>query len=185
MRSRTTDAEFTAFASDSAAYLSRTAWLLTGDGHRADELVQATLVRTYVAWSRVRREDALSYARRVLVNLHTDTWRRRRREDLVEDVASDATGSSPGGAADRDAVHRNVLDRQALLPALRTLTDRERAVIVLRYFADLTEQQTADELDVAVGTVKSTASRALRRLRTAPTLARQQLTPTPSDRSTR
>ena len=77
-----TDAEFTAFMQAHSADLLRTAWLLVGDAHRAEELVQHALVRTYASWSRTRGDDPLAYTRRTLVNLRIDTWRRRRREVL-------------------------------------------------------------------------------------------------------
>src|SRR5688572_12888363 len=77
------DAEFAAFVRTHETTLLRTAWLLVGDRHQAEELTQRALVRTYAAWSRARTPDPLAYTRRVLVNLRTDTWRRRRREVLV------------------------------------------------------------------------------------------------------
>lgn len=153
---RPDDEEFTAFVAASASSLGRTAWLLTGDAHRAEELVQHALVRTYTSWSRVRRDDALAYARRVLVNLHTDTWRRRRREDLVAEPPDVARGDAPATSA---------ADRDLLVRSLSLLTKRERTVVVLRYYADQSEQQVAETLGISIGTVKSTASRALARLR--------------------
>ncbi len=152
----THDDEFTAFMAAASPELLRTAWLLVGDPHRAEELAQQALVRTYTAWPRVRGGNPAAYARRTLVNLRTDTWRRRRREvltapdDLPETVAAPA-----GGAEDRDEVVR----------ALATLTARQRRVVVLRHLVGLTEQEVADDLGVSVGTVKSTASRALASLR--------------------
>ena len=74
------DAAFTAFVESASPSLLRTAWLLTGDHHTAHDLVQAALVRTYVAWPRVRSESALAYARRILVNERTDRWRRHGSE---------------------------------------------------------------------------------------------------------
>ena len=119
--------------------------------------MQEALVRTYGAWSRIQNDDPAAYARRVLVNARTDSWRRRRREHLVEEPPEPPP--SP-----RDPV-AGVDQRLALVSALRRLSARERAVIVLRYFVDLSEADTAAELGVSVGTVKSTASRALARLR--------------------
>ena len=153
------DAEFTAFMSEHTSTLRYTAWLLVGDGERADELVQQALVRTYGAWSRART-DPLAYTRRVLVNLRTDTWRRHRREvltapDEMPDARVDAAG--PGQAEARDR----------LLRALAHLTPYQRRVIVLRYLVDLSEADVAADLGVTVGTVKSTASRSLAALRTA------------------
>jgi len=153
------DAEFTAFMSEHAGTLRYTAWLLVGDAERADELVQHALVRTYGAWPRART-DPLAYTRRVLVNLRTDTWRRRRREvltapDELPDAAVDAT--APGRAEARDR----------LLRALAQLTPYQRRVVVLRYLVDLSEADVAADLGVGVGTVKSTASRSLAVLRAA------------------
>jgi RNA polymerase sigma factor (sigma-70 family) len=113
-------------------------------------------VRTYAAWSRVRREDAFAYARRVLVNHVTDRWRRRLREY--------ATGALPDRPAGTD-IAEEVATRQYLIGALASLTGRERAVIIMRYFFDLPEATVADELQISVGTVKSTSSRALAKLR--------------------
>jgi RNA polymerase sigma factor (sigma-70 family) len=113
-------------------------------------------VRTYVAWSRVRRRDAYAYARRILVNHLTDGWRRPLREH--------ATDVLPEGPARAD-VAEEVSRRRWLVDALNRLTDRERAVIVLRHYFDLPEADVAGELKVTVGTVKSTNARALEKLR--------------------
>ncbi|HYN93699.1 MAG TPA: SigE family RNA polymerase sigma factor [Pilimelia sp.] len=135
-----------------------------GDTHRAEDLVADALARTYLAWPRVRSGDAFGYARRTLVNLHTDWWRRLRRRELpTSRLPERADGTDHGGdAARRDGVMR----------ALRRLTHRERAVVVLRYFLDLTERDTAAELGVSLGTVKSTNARALAKLRASPDLAK-------------
>jgi RNA polymerase sigma-70 factor (sigma-E family) len=167
------DEAFVAFVAGAQSSLHHVAWLLTGDVHQAEELVQDTLVRTYGAWPRVRDDDPYAYTRRVLVNAKTDTWRRRRREDLVEEPPEPSAGR-----ADEDAVD----DRLALVAALRALTGRERAVLVLRYFADLSEAATAAELGISVGTVKSTASRALAKLRAADRRPRDRAGTTRSDR---
>jgi RNA polymerase sigma-70 factor (sigma-E family) len=153
------DDEFTAFMAEHTATLRYTAWLLVGDGERADELVQQALVRTYGAWSRART-DPLAYTRRVLVNLRTDTWRRHRREvltapDEMPDACVDAIG--PGRAEARDRLQR----------ALAQLTPHQRRVVVLRYLVDLSEADVAADLGCGVGTVKSTASRSLAVLRAA------------------
>lgn len=153
------DEQFAAFAAGATPSLWRTAYLLTGDTARSEDLVQQALVKTYLAWSRVRVDDAAAYARRVLVNVHTDTWRRTRREDLVDDVPE------PRWSTEQDDLAA-LLDRRTVLPALAALTERERAVVVLRYLVDLSEREIAAELGIAPGTVKSTAHRALRRMRT-------------------
>jgi RNA polymerase sigma-70 factor (sigma-E family) len=157
------EAEFVAFVQASTARLFRLAYLLTGDQHRAEDLTQDALARTYGAWRRVVREDAHSYARRILVNLHTDWWRVGRwREQSADEPVEPAPAPDPAaGVVRRDSVTR----------ALRTLTRRERAVVVLRYYADLSEVDIAHELNISVGTVKSTAARALRKLRVAKDIA--------------
>ena len=80
------DAQFTEFMRQATPSLSRTAWLLTGDADRAHELVQAALVKTYAAWPKVRRDSALAYARRTLINQRTDSWRQTRGEISVDQL---------------------------------------------------------------------------------------------------
>jgi len=158
------DARFVAFMTGSAHRLYRVAYLLTYDAGQAEELTQHALVRTYTAWPRIVDDDAYAYARRVLVNLHSDWWRRRlRRERPTPHVPERrATGPDPADA---------VVARTSLAGALQRLSRRERAVVVCRYYLDLSEQQTADELGVALGTIKSANARALRKLRVDPQLA--------------
>jgi RNA polymerase sigma-70 factor (sigma-E family) len=151
------DAEFTAFMAEHADTLLHTAWLLVGNMDRAEELTQQALVRTYGAWRRART-DPLPYARRVLVNLRVDTWRRHRREVLTDEVpeaGADARGNAR--AEDRDQLTR----------ALALLTPRQRRVVVLRYLADVSEADVAADLGVTAGTIKTTASRGLATLRAA------------------
>jgi RNA polymerase sigma-70 factor (sigma-E family) len=150
------DEEFAAFAQASYAGLRHAGYLLTGDGHAAEDAAQAALVRTYAAWSRVRRDDAFAYARRVLVNYLTDRWRRRLREY--------PTGNLPEPTASPDPADEVAL-RHWLIGALAALTVRERAVVVMRYVFDLPEAAVARDLGISVGTVKSTSSRALAKLR--------------------
>jgi len=150
------DREFVEFAQASSARLLHAAYLLTGDRHGAEDAAQTALVRTYAAWSRVRRQDAYAYARTVLVNHVTDGWRRPLREQ--------ATGYLPEAVAGGD-VAEEVTGRRWLVERLSVLTPRERAVVVLRHYFDLTEADVASELDVTVGTVKSTNARALAKLR--------------------
>lgn len=109
----------------------------------------SALVRTYAAWSRVRRDDAFAYARRVLVNHLTDRWRRRLREYPTDDLPE-----PPGGPDPAD----EVATRHWLTAVLATLTVRERAVVVMRYLFDLPEAAVARDLGISVGTVKSTSS---------------------------
>jgi RNA polymerase sigma-70 factor (sigma-E family) len=150
------DEEFIEFAQSSTAGLRHAAYLLTGDRHAAEDAVQTALVRTYASWHRVRRDDAFAYARRVLVNHITDRWRRRLKEY--------ATGDLPEQPARTDVADEVAL-RQWLIGALGTLTLRERAVVVMRYLFDLPETVVARDLGITVGTVKSTSSRALAKLR--------------------
>ncbi|GAA1232234.1 SigE family RNA polymerase sigma factor [Oryzihumus leptocrescens] len=156
------DAEFADFVRSAGPRLLQTARLLTGDEHRAEELLQDALVRTYAAWSRVRRDDAAAYVRRAMLNQRTDTWRRRRREVLTDDAPEPAAhlaatrGHDPADvAADADEVRQ----------ALQALTRRERTVLVLRHYVGLPVEAVAEELGVSTGTVKSTSSRAIARLR--------------------
>ena len=130
--------------------LTRTAWLLTGDADLAAELVQEALVKTYLAWRRVRHGEASAYARRVLVNLNIDRWRRRPAtpsEDLDRAVPSNA--------------EEVIDDRDEVVRMLATLPPQQRRVIVLRYYTDLSEADVADHLGISVGAVKSAASRGL------------------------
>ena len=113
-------------------------------------------MRTYAAWSRVRRDDAFAYVRRMLVNYVTDRWRRKLREYPTDDLPEQSPGPD---LADEVAL------RQWVTGALATLTVRERAVVVLRYLFDLPEAAVARDLGITVGTVKSTSSRALAKLR--------------------
>ncbi|WP_066583389.1 SigE family RNA polymerase sigma factor [Cellulomonas timonensis] len=150
--------EFSAFMLEAEPLLGRMAWLLCGDVHRAEELVQQALVRTYVAWPRARAGDPLAYARKTLTNLRIDTWRKHRRELLTapDGMPETAMGAGTHAQADRDVLVR----------ALLQLSPRRRRVIVLRYLVDLSEREVADDLGISVGTVKSTASRGLVQLRT-------------------
>lgn len=153
------DAEFVEFVAASSARLLRAAYLLVGDKHQAEDAVQTVLAKIYAAWSRVRQQDAFGYARVVLVNHVNDRWRRPFREyatDQVPDTRSVAD------------IADEVTQRQWLLGALRQLTKRERSVIVLRHFFDLSEADVAVELGISIGTVKSTNARALGKLRVAP-----------------
>jgi RNA polymerase sigma-70 factor (sigma-E family) len=158
----TSDAEsFTAWAAHAQRRLLRTAVLLTGDHQRAEDLVQEALVKVALRWRRLRDGRPEAYARQVLVRDNISWWRKHRREVLVE--------PPDRGTRDQSAAS----DRRLLLDdALAALTPRQRAVVVLRYYDDLTERATAETLGVAVGTVKSQTHLALRRLaEAAPELA--------------
>lgn len=155
------DADFTAFMAQAGPALLRTAWLLTGDHHRAQELTQGALVKTYVAWPRVREGEALAYARRILVNHRTDVWRATRRE-----VVTDEPPEHDDRRSRRDDVQTSD-DRDLVVRLLRTLPEQQRTVVVLRYYTDLSEQATAEVLGISVGAVKSAGSRGLAALRAA------------------
>jgi RNA polymerase sigma-70 factor (sigma-E family) len=165
---RSADAAFDEFACLAWPRLRWSAYLLTGDHYLAEDLAQTALVRTYAAWARVRRDDALAYARRVLVNLNIDRLRRRRPVEVPgeHDVAARRNGTDE--AEDRDHVVR----------LLARLTDRERRVVVLRHYFDLSEAEVAGELGIAPGTVKSTLARALAKLRAATSDQARDLTTT-------
>jgi len=134
---------------------------MSGDRHLADDLAQTALVKTYAAWSKVRRDDAMAYTRRVLVNANIDRLRRRRtRPAEVSDTLVGAVADWPAPA------HTQAVDdRDELVRLLGGLTERERKVLVLRYYFDLAEVTVADELGISVGTVKSTAAKACMKLR--------------------
>lgn len=141
--------------------LQRLAHLLAPDPHTAADLVQTTLTKLYVAWPRISdRGQVDAYARRVLVNAHRSWWRRafRRHEAPTGELPERATA-----AGTHDTTYDGT--RDAVWSAVRDLPERQRAVLVLRYYEDLTERETAEVLGISVGTVKSQASRALDRLR--------------------
>ncbi|MFI5583588.1 SigE family RNA polymerase sigma factor [Amycolatopsis sp. NPDC051758] len=150
------DDEFAEFVRASSARLTHAAYLLTGDRHQAEDAAQTAFTRTYAAWSRVRHKDAYGYARTVLMNHVIDGWRRPIREYATEAMPEQQ---------DRLDVDKAVTQRAWLTAVLKTLTARERAVVVLRHFFDLPEADVARELGVSLGTVKSTNSRALAKLR--------------------
>ncbi|MFJ9522354.1 SigE family RNA polymerase sigma factor [Kitasatospora sp. NPDC101801] len=155
------DSEFQAFTVIAWPRLLRTAFLLAGEQHAGEDLVQSTLERTYAAWGKVRRaDDRDAYVRRILVNEHARRFRRKVPEQLVTAVPERA-------GADRFAQ----LDQRAvLLAALATLPPRQREAVVLRYWEDLSESQAAAAMGCSVGTVKSQASKGIARLRTASSL---------------
>jgi RNA polymerase sigma-70 factor (sigma-E family) len=155
-----TDADFDAFVAAQVNDLLRTAYLIAWDEAEAEDLVQECLFKVARRWPRVRSMDQPhAYARRILINLATDgaRSRARRRVELEPPSASSAERSVDPLAA---------LDTHAeLVDALGQLPPRQRAVLVLRYFNDLTEAQAAEVLGCSPGTVKSNASRGLARLR--------------------
>ena len=151
----TRDAEFAEFVNAASPSLSWTAYLLTGDRDAAADLVQEALIRTYLAWRKVRDGDATAYARRTVVNLNIDQWRRRT-----------PTPSEHVDRPDRRTPERTVDDRDQLVRMLADLPGQQRRVLILRYFNDLPEAEVAKILGISVGAVKSSASRGLANLRT-------------------
>jgi len=156
--------DFAQFIEAREQALRRSAWLLTGDWGLAEDLVQTALARAWPRWERInRRDNPEVYVRRVMINTWT-TWSRRRwRGEKASPAADDAVAGGDVAA--------EVTMRMALRDALATLTDRQRAVLVLRVYDDLPEAQVAQMLNCSVGTVKSAMSRALARLREDPRLA--------------
>jgi RNA polymerase sigma-70 factor (sigma-E family) len=153
-----TEPEFSDFMAARWAPLYRTAYLLTGDPHEAEDLLQTVLARTCVRWGSIRdKRAAEAYVRQGLVREVQRTWRRRGRE-LVTDEPPDA--GHGGGLTTR-------ADHLALWQEIRKLPPRMRATLVLRYFEDLTEAQTAEALGCSVGSVKSQTHHAMARLRAA------------------
>ncbi|WP_433347728.1 SigE family RNA polymerase sigma factor [Micromonospora sp. CA-111912] len=151
------DEQFRLFVQRQWGPLLRTAYLLTGDRGAAEDLAQSALEKTHRRWGRVLRRDAPEvYVRRAMVNTAI-SWRRRRRPLEVPLLTSDS-------APTPDA-YAQVEERQLLLTALRRLPPRTQAVLVLRYFEDLSEADAAKVLGCSIGSVKSQASRGLARLR--------------------
>jgi RNA polymerase sigma-70 factor (sigma-E family) len=158
--------EFERFVAETSDALVRTAYLVVWDLAEAEDLVQECLLVVARRWPRVRTmEQPRAYARRILVNLALDGSKRRsrRREELDASPASLELQADEASARRLDGVDV----RSELLQALATLPPRQRAVLVLRYFEDLSEAQVATVLGCSVGTVKSTASRGLTRLQAA------------------
>jgi len=155
-RSDSGQAEFDEFVRSRAQALSRTAYLLTGDAHLAEDLLQQALLSAAKAWHRIEGHPE-PYVRRILYTQNISWWRRRRFAETPLDTHETTTAAPETG--DRDL-------RLSLEQALAQLTLKQRTILVLRYFEDLTEAQTADMLGLHVGTVKSTGRKALDRLRT-------------------
>jgi RNA polymerase sigma-70 factor (sigma-E family) len=152
------DADFAAYLAARRASLLRTAYLLTGNRHDAEDLVQTAFAKLYLSWDKVRDRGSMDgYLRTILVNEHNSLWRRawKRREHSAEHRVLDS------------AVHDEYDEgsRSALWDIVQTLPRKARAVVVLRYYEELSEAETAAILGVTVGTVKSQTSRALATLR--------------------
>ncbi len=148
-------AGFVAFVQARQHRLLRSAFLVCGDHHRAEDLLQEALVKLALRWTQVRDGDPEAFLRTVMYRDAVSWWRRRRREDLTGDLPERAGADDVGAVSDRLVFER----------ALARLTVRQRAVLVLRFFDDLTEARTAEVLGVSIGTVKSQTNAALKRLR--------------------
>jgi len=156
------DTDFAAYLAARQASLLRTAYLLTGNRHDAEDLVQTAFAKLYLSWDKVRDQGAIDgYVRRILVNEHNSLWRRawKRREHSAEDETLHRL----------EQPHHDVQDDgtgSALWDVVQTLPRKARAVVVLRYYEELSEAETAAALGISTGTVKSQTSRALAALRT-------------------
>jgi RNA polymerase sigma-70 factor (sigma-E family) len=158
------DRGFREFAQTRLARLSRVAFLLTGDHHVAEDLLQSTLERVAQHWGRVVASGSPeAYVRKVLYHENVSMWRRRRRE-----ISTDSVPERQAGPDEAESALRRVL----LQRAMAKLTHRQRAVVVLRFFEDLSVAEAAEALNCSTGTIKSQTSVALQRLRElAPELA--------------
>lgn len=149
--------EFRAYVTERRPALLRAATGLTGDRAEAEDLLQAALAKTYLAWDRIQDRAAVDgYVRRAMVNTQISWWRRRKLDVYPTDRLPDLPVDDH---ADQNAM-ADVLGR-----ALRRLPERQRLAVMLRYYEDMSEREIAETLGVSVGTVKSTVSRAMTRLR--------------------
>jgi RNA polymerase sigma-70 factor (sigma-E family) len=158
---------FSSYVKARQPVLLRTARSLTANPSDAEDLLQTALTRTYVAWERIEDHRALDgYVRRALLNTRTSQWRKRRVDEFACDELPEP---EPAPGEDEDPAERQAL-HDAMWRAIMKLPARQRAMVVLRYYEDLSEVQTAEVLGVSVGTVKSAVSRALGKLREDPEL---------------
>lgn len=149
--------EFRDFVAARRPTLLRAAMLLTADRADAEDLLQSALAKTYLAWGRINDRSALDgYVRRAMVNINISWWRRKKLEEYPTDELPDLPVA--------DHTTRSEL-HDALGRLLGRLPERQRAAVVLRYYEDLSETEIAETLGVSVGTVKSTVSRAMAKLR--------------------
>jgi RNA polymerase sigma-70 factor (sigma-E family) len=154
---RTRHDEFRDYVAERGHALLRSALQLTGDRAEAEDLLQAALAKTYLAWDRIQDRSAVDgYVRRAMVNTQISWWRRRKLEiyptdDLPDQPVDDHTR--------RSELH------DALGRALDRLPERQRLAVILRYYEDMSEAEIADVLGISIGTVKSTVSRAMAKLR--------------------
>ncbi|WP_338897280.1 SigE family RNA polymerase sigma factor [Streptomyces sp. TG1A-60] len=156
---------FSAYVKARQPVLLRTARSLTANPCDAEDLLQTALAKTYVAWERIEDHRALDgYVRRALLNTRTSQWRKRKVDEFACDELPEPQGGQATDPAEQQALH------DAMWRAIMKLPARQRAMVVLRYYEDLSEVQTAEILGVSVGTVKSAVSRALGKLREDPEL---------------
>lgn len=157
------DDDFRDFVVAQSRSLLAFAWMLTYDAGRAEDLLQTSLAKTWLHWSRLRKDsDPSAYVRRVMVNTAGAWWRRRWRGEVPTAGLPETTDVDAYAVSD---------DREVLVRALSELPRRQRAVVVLRYYEGLSEAETAELLGCSVGTVKSQAARGLARLRSVDSLA--------------
>jgi RNA polymerase sigma-70 factor (sigma-E family) len=152
------DADFREFVRSRGRALLQSAYLLTGNLADAEDLVQSALAKTFQAWNRIEDHKALDgYVRRAMINTHISWWRRRRVDEYpTAEIPDQPVADTSGNRELHDTLQR----------AIDRLPQRMRAAVVLRYFEDMTEAEVADVLGVSQGTVKSTVSRAVAKLRT-------------------
>jgi RNA polymerase sigma-70 factor (sigma-E family) len=151
------DRDFREYVRSRSRALLRAAYLLTGNRADAEDLVQAALAKTYLAWDRIEDRAALDgYVRRAMVNTHISWWRRRRLEEFPTDEVPDQAVADHSAGSDM---------QESLRRAIARLPQRMRDAVMLRYYEDMTEAEVAEVLGVSLGTVKSTVSRAVAKLR--------------------
>jgi RNA polymerase sigma-70 factor (sigma-E family) len=153
--------DFDAYVLAAWPRLLRSAWLLTGDWQLAEDLVQTVLVKVHGRWTRIRGDAPDAYIRRVMASTYLNWWRRRWRGEVPTDPLPERSAADAHDALDlQDAVRRS----------LARLPRQQRAVLMLRFHADLTEVATAQALGIGLGTVKSHTARAIAALRADPSL---------------
>jgi RNA polymerase sigma-70 factor (sigma-E family) len=151
------DRDFREYVRERSRALLRAAYLLTGNRADAEDLVQSVLAKTYLAWNRIEDRAALDgYVRRAMVNTHISWWRRRRVEEFPTDEIPDQAVADHSVGSDL---------QESLQRAIARLPQRMRDAVMLRYYQDMTEAEVAEVLGVSLGTVKSTVSRAVAKLR--------------------
>jgi RNA polymerase sigma-70 factor (sigma-E family) len=154
--------DFEEFAREHWATLMSIAVTVSASRPEAEDLLQTALTNAFLRWRRIRRESALAYLRRCILNANVSRWRRHRGNELsLAELPEPAFPDFPRSAT------AEVDERESLLPALRQLPARQRAVLVLRYLCDLPDDEIAETLGISLGTVRSQAFRGLAALRAA------------------